>query len=148
MPGTIAPSGLLPHCVPRTVLAALEAHRIRARGWLMAVILLQVSGCVIYLDYPGPQVVEGIVISSEGQPAKGAYITIWEGRDFLTLFPISYPAAARGKTDETGRFSLSVQNEWPARITASKQCEFGYFEATQESLKEVVIQLEPRQGGC
>lgn len=114
----------------------------------MAIMVLQMSGCVVYLDYPESQIVEGVILSHEGKPVEGAHITIWEGRKFLTLFPISYPDAARGESDEMGRFSIPVKNVWPARITAYTRCESGHSEAAEGSLKEVVVKMEPRQGAC
>ena len=71
-----------------------------------------------------------------------ANITVWEGRSFCTMLPISYPAAARTVTDKNGNFEVVVKNSWPAGIAASIECGFGSVEISESEISDVVIKVK------
>lgn len=110
---------------------------------------LLLSGCVVLLDHPDAESVQGVVVRSDnGAPEPNAKVVIWEGRRFFTLFPISYPLVAKATTDANGAFAVSVANRWPARITAHTECLSGAAEPNHADIREVVIRLSERDRGC
>jgi len=113
---------------------------------LFLILVLSVfhTGCVIYLDRPIDQVVSGKVVSDTGNGVANATVTIWEGRTYITFVPISYPDVAKTMTDIDGNFEVSVKNTWPARISANKECSFGYVQAEEKDITRLVIKLENR----
>ncbi len=110
---------------------------------------LLLSGCVVLLDHPDAESVQGVVVRSDnGAPVPNAKVVIWEGRRFFTLFPIAYPLVAKATTDANGAFAVSVANRWPARITAHTECLYGAAEPNHADIREVVIRLSERDRGC
>jgi hypothetical protein len=89
---------------------------------IIVLITIFISGCMIYLDYPEEQVVSGKVYWETGEVIANANVTVWEGRSYITLVPISYPNVAKTLTDENGFFKVTVKNSWPAGITAHHYC--------------------------
>ncbi|ELB2751639.1 MULTISPECIES: hypothetical protein [Vibrio harveyi group] len=101
------------------------------------------SGCVVYLDHPDAQRISGKVIwRNTGKPAEDANITIWEGRTFFTLFPISYPAAGWATSDAEGNFTVVLENQWPADVTAHVPCGFGKRIVNESEVNQIIIELE------
>lgn len=103
---------------------------------------LLLSGCVVFLDHPDAESVQGVVVRSDnGEPVPHAKVVIWEGRRFFTLFPISYPSAANATADANGVFSIHVANRWPARITASAGRLWGVVEPEHAGIRAVVVRV-------
>jgi hypothetical protein len=119
--------------------------------WFIIVVCAAGSaGCIVFTERPESELVAGRVIwAGSDRPVAAANVTIWEARNFVTLFPVSYPAAARTQSDGAGLFSVQVVNEWPARATASTPCGFGEAMIGQGSLQDVSIEVKPQSGeGC
>lgn len=106
-----------------------------------ALVTLSISGCVIYLEHPEDQLVAGDVFWESGEAVANANVTVWEGRSFFTLLPISYPYAAKTVTDEKGHFEVVVKNSWPAEIAASVECGFGSVEVKENEISKVTIRV-------
>jgi hypothetical protein len=103
---------------------------------------LLLSGCVVFLDHPDAELVQGVVVRSDnGKPVPHAEVMVWEGRRFFTLFPVSYPPAAKATADADGVFSIRVANRWPARITAHAGALWGYVEPDHAGIRAVVLRL-------
>jgi hypothetical protein len=103
---------------------------------------LLLSGCVVFLEHPDVETVQGLVVRHDnGKPVPNAEVVIWEGRRFFTLLPISYPSAARATADANGVFSINVANSWPAQITAHGGCLTGSVTPDHTGIRAVVIRL-------
>jgi len=108
---------------------------------IIVLITTLISGCVIYLDYPEDQIVSGKVYWETGEAIANANITVWEGRSFITLVPISYPHVAQTITDENGFFKVTVKNSWPAKITANVNCGVGSKQVNERDISSVSIKV-------
>jgi len=100
---------------------------------------------MIYLDYPDEQIIQGSVVwKNNGKPVPGANVTIWEGRSFITLLPIAYPAAAQTVTNERGMFSVTVKTKWPTNLTANVLCGFGKVTVAEKDIQQIIIEIESK----
>ena len=96
----------------------------------------------MYFDNPEEQLVSGSVYWETGEVIANADVAVWEGRSFFTMFPISYPAAARTVISKNGNFEVFVKNSWPAGITASIECGFGSIEVSESEISDIVIKVK------
>ena len=108
----------------------------------IVVLVTLLSGCMIYLEYPNEEIVSGRVYLETGESIADAKITVWEGRSFISLLPISYPVAARTVSNENGMFQVAVKNSWPAKITADIECGTGSKQVTKDEIANVSITIK------
>ena len=131
------------------VLLKPSLRRCQLRAVFSLFLALLLGGCVVFLDHPDAESVQGVVVrSGNGKPVPNAKVVIWEGRRFLALFPMSYPPAAEATTDANGVFSMSVVNRWPARITASAGRLWGFVEPDHAGVRAVTVSLTEKKQGC